>query len=493
MVKFVHDILERSSQQFPTKCALQAGSNHYTYQDVNSEVIRFETYLRNQGVTKGDRIVILLPNSFLSVISIFAASKLGAVFVHLNEEIVTQNLKHIIDDCEPKVIITNAKNKAKHSLPWHQFIVVEEKLYDSTVQANQISSVVTTHIEEGDLVCLIYTSGSTGKPKAVMSSHANVTFAANAIQNCIHVKEQDVIGLFLPFSFDYGMYQIFLTFQVGAKLVLFPIETAGLKMIKSIHESGITGLPIVPSMVQSISAQFNRENRPVNSLRFITSTGEKLKRANIHQLLTMFPQLILYSMYGLTECKRVSILPSEEIIGKIDSIGKPLPGTECIIINGDGEKLPPNEIGELVVKGPHVMKGYWNNSNTNTRISFGTWNDENVLYTGDMCSMDEHGYLYFHGREDDIFKKNGYRISSIDVETAVMEIPNVVQAALVVAEEVTCLFVVTDLSENDLRKELSERIDKYAMPNKINIVPSLPLTSHSKVDKKKLKTFFSEV
>jgi amino acid adenylation domain-containing protein len=491
----IHDFVEQASLAFPEKCAVIMDKQQFSYMDIYHAMLAFAKQLQELRVKKGDRVLIALPNSLFSIITIFATSKIGAVFVHINEEVATTNLKYIMEDCTPEVIVTHSQFIRFHDLDWkrHKVVEVNQPSHD-TISSGKITSLSAVSLDREDHACLIYTSGSTGRPKAVISSHANIVFAAKAIQKVISMQKEDILGLFVPFSFDYGLYQIFLTFQVGATLFISPKASVGTKMLKLINKYGITGLPIVPSMVKSISFQAMRENSEIRGLRFITSTGEKLNKSDIYELMNVFPKSQIFSMYGLTECKRVSILPSNEMITKIDSVGKPLPETNCWIIDKEGKPLPPYQVGQLIVGGPHVMQGYWNNE-ASTTIHFGNWNNQYVLFTGDICSLDDEGYLYFHGREDGMFKRRGYRLSSLEIELSVMDIPGVQQAALVLSEdggECISLFVVSEHSSDYIYKELKRTLEKYKLPDQIINVTTFPLTLHGKVDKMKLRKMLAQ-
>jgi acyl-CoA synthetase (AMP-forming)/AMP-acid ligase II len=341
-----------------------------------------------------------------------------------------------------------------------------------------------------DPVCLIYTSGSTGKPKAVISNHRSMLFAAGAIQQRLAMQESDIVGNFLPLSFDVGLYQILLSFQIGATLALGRDTHVGPGLLRKLHEWNVTGLPAVPSLASTLIRLSKRTPNQLPRLRFITNTGALLPRAYITDLRGLYPDCQVFVMFGLTECKRVSILPPAEYERKPDSVGKPLPDTECLIIDPEGNVLPPGEPGELVVRGPNVMLGYWRAPEL-TAKRFRHWGPglEVALFTGDSCSMDAEGYLYFHGRSDDIYKQGGYRVSAVEIEAAACDIDEVDQAVLLPPSDGAdaALFVVTRLREEQIFDELRQRLEEYKLPPQILVIETMPLTPNGKFDKAHLR------
>lgn len=496
MAHVVHDFLEWPAKHDGGKIAVKTRNEALCYAEIDKKAEHLALKLSEKGVRKSDRVIVLLPNSIESVISIFAILKAGAIFVYLNDEILTDNLIYIINDSTASCMITNKALCQKHALDGLGIpVVIMPEVLEESGSRDSPGLIEKSHVSPDDIACLVYTSGSTGKPKAVVSTHGNMTFAIDAIQKCLGMEYSDVVGLYLPFSFDYGLYQIFLTFNVGATLFLGSKERISL-IVEDIREHDVTGLPIVPSMVAPLITQLERSRAKKGDvrLRIITSTGARLTELNIKTLTENFPGCKIFSMYGLTECKRVSILASEEVSRKGKSVGKPLPGTKCFIVDQQGNVLPPNTIGELVVVGPHVMQGYWNDAQL-TDKHFRFWNHERALFTGDLCHMDEEGYLYFDGRTDDIFKYKGYRLNAIEIENAVKNIEGVKEAAVVVPSVEAShwyLFLETDLTREQVYREIGKKLEKFKQPSRMVIMERLPLTAHGKVDKMALRRYMME-
>jgi amino acid adenylation domain-containing protein len=489
----VHELLDETAARLPDKSALITDEGSISYGALAETTRRLAGWLVEAGIRRGDRIALMLPNGIPIVTALLAASRVGAIFFVVNPGIKTYHLRHILEDAEPTLIITTEKRSAEEQLETCARVLTLESGWTAALEHAAWSGAFPGI--SSDPVCLIYTSGSTGKPKAVISSQRNVVFAARAIQQCLDMQESDVVGNFLPLSFDVGLYQIFLSFQIGATLALGSDLHVGPGLLRKINQWKVTGLPAVPSLVLNLLRLSNRSRDQLPRLRYITNTGAHLPRSYIDELRALMPDCTVFVMFGLTECKRVSILPPVDHERKSDSVGKPLPDTECLIVGADGRLLPHGEIGELVVRGPHVMLGYWRAPEL-TAKRYRPWGvgTEVALFTGDACSLDEEGYLYFHGRSDDIYKQGGYRVSALEVEAAACDIPGVRQAALLPpqAERGSVLFVTSDLAIETVFEALRERLEDYKLPTQIVVLDDLPLTPNGKSDKKQLRRLMAE-
>src|SRR5439155_10777265 len=214
----------------------------------------------------------------------------------------------------------------------------------------------------------------------------------------------------MPLSFDYGLYQVFLACASGAHLVLGEAADAGPPLLRQLEEHGATVLPLVPSLAANLTRLIGRSARPPTRLRMVTNTGATLSPAASARLRELVPRLDVVPMFGLTECKRVSIAEPNADLTRPRSVGTPLPGTEAYVVDPEGRRLPPGETGELVVRGPHVMAGYWRARELTAARFRRDGSGSPLLYTGDHCRLDADGHLYFVGRTDDIYKQRGLRV-----------------------------------------------------------------------------------
>ncbi|MEK5364683.1 class I adenylate-forming enzyme family protein [Bacillus sp. FSL R5-0654] len=489
---YIHHILDNAASKCKTKTAIITRDEIITYQQVQEISYQFGNFLLGKGLKKGDRILLKLPNSIDLICLLIGISRVGGISVIINPETTKYNLDYIISDCRPKLIICEENNPFKisnSSIIFMNSIKKEIKNYDK-------HKLLSDEIEKIDLALLIYTSGSTGRPKAVVSTHSNVKFCTKEISEVLEINDRDVIGNFLPFSFDYGLYQIFLSFYNKATLALGEVCLAGVQFVKFLKEWKVTVLPSMPHLTEGLIKLLPRYCNYI-PLRIITNTGESLPLSYISKLEELIPNCEIYPMYGLTECKRVSILKPDEIANKPGSVGKPLRGVKCYVVNEQGNKLKAGEIGELVVEGPNVMAGYWNNNTlTNEKFKKNIHGEINKLYTGDSFKIDGDGYLYFIGRKGDYYKQKGFRISSKEIEDAVYNL-NLAEIAILIPPDdlvnKSVLFLKTEKSLSYVKEKLIERIEPYKMPDEILILKKMPVSMNKKIDKSKLKEIRSQI
>ncbi|MCP9447103.1 MAG: AMP-binding protein [Nitrospira sp.] len=513
----VEEFLEASAARFPEKVAVVAGGRGVTYRELDQRANGLANSLIQVGIQRSDRVVICLSNSIEAVVSIFGVLKAGGAFVVLSPSTKTEKLLYVLTQSQAAGLIVSDKRvresvSLSRQLNGLQVIVgcpwaleepggEREELPRLASFAHYVenSETVTVppkrHIDV-DLAALIYTSSSTGEPKGVMLTHLNIRSAAASILSYLEYEQNDVILNVLPLSFDYGLYQILMGIKVGARIVLEPSFAYPHGVFQRIEQERVTVLPLVPTLIASLL-----ETKPgcydLASVRCITTTGAALPTDHIRQLRERLPKAKLFSMYGLTECKRVSYLPPEELEWRPMSVGKGMPNQEIYLVDADGNRLEPGSVGELVVRGSHVMKGYWNMPEETARVlKPGPWGDERVLFTGDWFHMDEEGYLYFIGRKDDIIKTGGKKVSPREVENVLQEMTEIAEAAVIGVPDARLGHVVkafvrlrekAGLTEEDVVRHCRNFLEDYMVPRAIQFVDVLPKTDNGKIDKKVLE------
>ena len=340
----VQDFFQKSAQKFPDKIALIHNKQRLTYGDVEARANKLANALIANGIKRGDRVVIYLPNAVESVVSIFGILKASGIFVVINPTTKKEKLIYILNNCRAAALITSYSNIAMASgiqdaVPSLKFTVfcmkpkkkctVPEKGISHDFE-NLLDSYPSTcpscSTIDQDLACLIYTSGSTGEPKGVMEGHNNVVFATGSIIQYLENTHEDIVIDVLPLSFDYGLYQLLMVFRFGGTLVLESSFTYPSYILKKIETEHVTGFPGVPTMF-SIIVQMNLELFDLSKLRYITNTAAALPPKHILTLREKFPLVKMYSMYGRTECKRTLYLPPDQLENKTSSVGIAIPGT----------------------------------------------------------------------------------------------------------------------------------------------------------------------
>ncbi|MDR1265308.1 MAG: AMP-binding protein [Propionibacteriaceae bacterium] len=490
----LHEIVDATAAEYPDNIAVRTEAQEITYAQLKSMSGSLARHLHDLGVRRGDRVVIIVENSIPVPVTAIAASRIGAIFAVLDPMIKSFSLQPVLDDCSPMAVVTTDILAEQHGLrPRFNVVTVDGDYEDALTKEVWSEPCPAISI---DPMGLFFTSGTTSHVKAIVSPHDRVLFSTRAIQRRLGYRTGDVVGSFLPMSFDYGFYQFILAASVGATLAMGRPNDPSVTFVRKLREWGSTIFPMTPSLAYVIVRIASRELSALPPLRMVTNTGSHLPAAHIAKLRELFSGLRVYVMFGLTECKRVSILDSDELDRRPTSVGRPLDDTECLIVDPSGNVLPPGEVGELVVRGPHVMSGYWRAPDeTAKRFRQRGPGTEIALHTGDLASLDDEGYLYFHGRHDDIFKQHGYRVSASEIEHAALDVYGVTGAAVLppTVKRGAVLLVTGDITESAMFDGLRERLEHYRVPETIRIVAELPRTQRGKINKNALSRDFDLV
>lgn len=483
----LHDLLDAAAASHPDHPAVSHRQHTLTYRELCARSHALARWLRAAGIGRGDRVVVATSVDVLLPAVVYACSRVGAVFAVVRARAPEVVLSHILDDAEPALVVTDAPAVARLA----DSRGVPHRDLDSLrrAAAEPLPDVTGGEPLAVDPACLIYTSGSTGMPKAVVSTHAQMTFAARAIQSVLEYQADDVVYCALPLSFDYGLYQLFLATLAGARVCLATAEDAGRRLLAQLRETGATVLPAVPPLATNLAALLDRPGATAPPLRLLTNTGAAMPVPVLAALRSRIPSLRVQLMFGLTECKRATIMPKDEDLRRPGACGRALPGTEVFAVDDRGRRLPPGHVGELVVRGPHVMAGYWRRpalTEQRFRMVDGLFPQ---LHTGDYGWLDADGYLYYVGRRDDLYKERGTRVSTTEVEAAAHRIAGVTAAAAVppaAGEETATLLVVTDLSATEVLRRLREQLEEEKIPRRCLVIERLPVTDNGKPDRARL-------
>jgi len=513
----VQTFLEKSAKRFPGKEALVAGDSRLTYQELDEAANRFAHTLLQNGVEYGDRVAVLMDNTAEAVISIWGTLKAGATFLVINPTTKTRKIAYILNNCRATALTTQdtklktAGEAISEASSLKSVIVAgKKKLPDNLAEQSSPAYLSWKDtVDEGpstppenpaidvDLAALIYTSGTTGNPKGVMLTHRNIVSASTSITTYLENVEDDIIVSVLPISFDYGLYQAIMAAQFGGTLVLERSFTYPFAIIELLKKEKATGFPIVPTMSAILLQLSELDSAEFDGVRYLSNTAAALPEKHIRGLQKIFRKADVYSMYGLTECKRVSYLPPKDIDRKPTSVGKGMPNEQVYLVDENNEVIrEPGVVGELVVRGGNVMKGYWElPEETAKMLKTGLHPWEQVLYTGDLFKLDEDGYLYFVSRKDDIIKSRGEKVSPKEVEAVLYEMAEVVESAVVgvadaVLGEAIKAYVVlkqdSAMTEKEILAHCRRNLEDFMIPQHVQLVDSLPKTSSGKITKKNL-------
>jgi long-chain acyl-CoA synthetase len=502
------DGLQNQSLIQPDKTALVCGERRLTYAEVDDMANRLANALIAAGVERGDRVAVFLPNSLETVAAIFATLKAGAIFVVINHSTKFDKLSYILDDCQASALIAGAQAAAQGTVAKlrqaHECLKVAVVTgpgqpgsgalsFDSIQEEYRAERPRVDNIDL-DLACLIYTSGSTGEPKAVMCDHGAVVFVTDSVIGYLENSPTDTILSVLPLSSGYGLYQVLMSFTFGGTLVLESSFAYPSVTMEKIARERVTGFPGVPTMFAAL-LQMDLARFDLSSLRYITNAAAALPTSHVEELARRLPNTKIFSMYGLTETKRALYLPPDQVSKRPGSVGIAIPGTEVWIEGPDGERLPPNQVGELVVRGRHVMRGYWRAPEaTSKRFRPGLRPGERVCYTGDLFRMDNEGFMYFVGRKDDIINTRGEKVAPKEVENVLHRIPGVVEATVFgvpdpILGEALKAVIVADTSRVGKAGVLAycrAHLEDCMVPKFLEFRDELPKTSSGKILKRAL-------
>ena len=505
--RLLHDSLAVAAENDAAKTALVVDGRRVSYEELLDAARRFARALREQGLERGDRVIVFTDNSLPCVVSIFGTLLAGGVFVVVNPQTKADKLAYILTDSEAAFVVTEgtiarvAAEACARTPSLRAAIKAGGGELDGMLSFEGLLAAAEPvpgdlGVIPLDLAALIYTSGSTGNPKGVMMTHANMVFAAGSLSEYLRLGPEHRILNVLPLAFDYGLYQLLMAVRMRATLVLERSFVYPAQVLKRAEEEEITVFPGVPTVFATLVSMHEREPLRFASVERVTNTAAALPPSFHDPLREIFPKALIFRMYGLTECQRVCYLEPELVAEKPTSVGKAIPGTETFVLDEQGDPVGPGETGVLHVRGPHVMAGYWRLPElTAHMLKDGLVPGERMLCTHDLFTVDDEGFLYFVGRSDDIIKTRGEKVSPTEVENALHSIAEVKSAAVIgvpddmLGQAVRAYVVLregAELDEQEIIRACRGKLENFMVPREVVLVEELPHTESGKVRKKSL-------
>ncbi len=513
----IHEPLLQQAERRPEAIALLGpGDEALDYARLAGRVEALAAGLRALGLKRGERVAVWLPKGADAVAALFAASAAGGAMLPVNPLLKPAQVAHILEDSGARVLITQKgrwQALQGMSFPALRWVVLNDDPADlppapatRLLRLDELEGLgrgqpPLAGLTEGDLAALLYTSGSTGRPKGVALSQRNLLAGAASVAGYLGLREEDRLLAALPLSFDYGLSQLTTAFHTGASAILLDyLLPRDIERAVRRHEASV--LAGVPTLWHQLAAQPWLAG--LDSLRILTNSGGHLPRPLIASLRAALPKARLYLMYGLTEAFRSTYLPPEELDRRPDSIGKAIPNAEVMVLRADGSPCAPGEPGELVHRGPTVALGYWNDPERSAERfrpipgrTAGLPHPERAVWSGDRVRMDAEGFLYFIGREDDMIKSSGYRISPTEVEEALLSSGLVLEAAVIglpdaiLGQRILAVVVPKGPPQPQaLLRHCRTALPAYMLPARVEFVHALPLTAHGKIDRRRLREDF---
>ncbi len=485
-------LLSEKAKESLNKICIRFKERTITYSELDSFVNDVTGGLIALGLRNRDRVAILMSNCPEYIVLYFAILRAGGIAVPINTFLTPEEISYIINDSNCRILIYN-----------NPFVTHIEKIKSKIPSLTSVAfgeipkrSAEPYTNNDDEVAVLLYTSGTTGFPKGAMLTHKNLISNARACMMAMDVSRKDKILLFLPLfhSFSFTVCVI-LPIMAGARIVLLESVKPFSKVINSIVKDRITLFVAVPTVYNVLS----KKKIPfiarclfkfLINIRACVSGAAALPEDTIYAFEKRF-KIPLIEGYGLTEASPVVAVNPLKGVRKPASVGPPIPEVEVIVVGEDGKKLPVGETGELLVKGPNVMKGYFNKPEETEAVLKEGW-----LYTGDMARIDEDGYIYIVDRKKDLIIVDGMNVYPREVEDLIMKHPLVEECAMVgipdgKGSELPILFIRkkedTVLEEMEIRSSLKGRIAQFKNPKKIIFIDEFPKTATGKIKKTELR------
>jgi long-chain acyl-CoA synthetase len=471
--------------------AIIEASARRSYGELKAAAARIAGELLQNGVGAGDKIGLVGPNSFFWVASYLAVIKIGAVVVPFSTMLTAGDAGRYFAYARCRALLIDRRQSRSFGSAFPKSII---KINDDILGSSGPSDWPRSpdHFDSDLDAALMFTSGTTARPKAVRITHANIEFNTRSIIEYLGLMRSDRMLVILPFFYCFGTSLLHTHLRTGGSLALcnnFTFPEAAIDMIEREACTGFAGVPSSYQLLLRISS-FSRRELP--SLRLMQQAGGKMHGVLIQELAASKPKAKVFVMYGQTEATaRLSYLPPDLLESKLGSIGRGIPGVKLEVLGENGEHVRPGEIGEIVASGKNISPGYLDDPEA-TAAKF----EGGRLRTGDLATVDEDGYIFVVDRKDDFIKCWGYRVSSQEIESCVLELKDVVSTAVVgmpsvESGEAIQAFVTlkpgSTLGPKSIIEHCASRLAKYMVPEAVSIIDKLPLNSNGKVLKSELR------
>lgn len=492
---FITESIARYADSQPDKIYTTYEGRTWTYQSFYEKAKRVASYFQNKGYEKEDIIALYALNSDIFLVCYFGIQLGGFTAMPVNTKLAAPEVEYIFSNSEAKALIYDVRIEETIHGTAHQFQDVLQIGGDDTIGsviADEALHFRQAALQPEDTAVVMYTSGTTGKPKGVMLTHANIQAAAEIWSEAMAITENDRMLVATPL-FHCAASHVFVVpvTYMGGSLIIEEVFSPD-RTVNMLQTSGPTMFFGVPAMYSIILNMPAIQETKLPALRLFCYGAAPMPYELVKKLKEIFPGVGLQNCYGQTEnAPAASSLKDEFALGKIGSVGEVLPQTEIRIADEFGESLPVGQVGEIVVKGPQVMKGYLRNEEATHQAIRNGW-----LYTGDLGKFDEDGLLYIVDRKKDMIIRGGENVYPVEVEEVLYQIPQLLEAAVVgvpheVYGEVPKAYAVKkqgqEISEQDIKDYCATQLAKYKVPLEVEFMEELPRNASGKVLKHTLR------
>ena len=503
---------EQTLSAVPNKAAVFGGSESLTFRQLHAEAVAAAQALAQLGIRSGDRVGICMQKNLDQVAAILGVLWANAIFVPIHPVFHAEQIGHMVDDCDMKLLITDSTRIAELRDAAHGRIVVghgpaEEEIFSlKELRQKCQGSQPFFRSKADDTAAIIYSSGSTGRPKGIVISHRNLADGARIVASYLGTEATDRIAGVLSLNFDHGLNQLWQTLFTGSSLYLhdliFPRD-----LFRLLATNRITALPLMPVIItRMFDTQFPGPETDLDfsALRYVSTTGGPVTTRMLDELRKTFPRTDIILMYGLTEAFRSSWLPPDQLAARPTSIGKAIPEVELYVLDEQGRDCAPGVPGELVHRGGCVAKGYWNAPEATAERfrQIDRFPGETVVFSGDLMRRDEDGYLYFLGRMDSMIKTHGFRVSPTEIEEHARRFDRLFDAVAFgidnpeIGQDISVVYTTTDrapLASDALTDHFRVGMPHHMVPRWFVHAEAFPATaSQGKVDRVAVRQFALE-
>ena len=433
-------------------------------------------------------VLILSENSIFFITVYLALMKSGNICIPLNPNIEPENLNKVLEMTGASLAFVSKRHQAKFS--GYDFTVYHQDHLEEWGQSNEPLKTDLA-FDDSRLAEIIFTSGSTGEQKGVMITHKNIIANTNSIIKYLKLTHLDTIQVVMPFYYCYGLSLLHTHLRVGGAVHMNNAFIFIGSVIDDLNRYKCTGFAGVPSHFQILLRKTKDfKTTKFHSLRYVTQAGGKLHPAFIEEFIDAFPDIDFYVMYGQTEATaRLSYLDPELVRTKLGSLGKGIPDVELKVVNEQGQRVEPGETGEIIARGDNIMAGYFKDPQTTASTLRNGW-----LYTGDMATVDDEGYIFMQSRAKEIIKVRGVRISPKEIEAVIVDYPGVIDCTITAEQDditgeslMATVFIAADdlekFSEEKIRAHCSKELSAVKVPQKVVFDTKLSFNASGKKSK----------
>ncbi len=499
----IGEFLTRRAILTPDREALVCEDIRRSFKELNERANRFAYVMQRFGVTHGDRVGILALNDPEYYDIYFGLGKIGAIMVPVNYRLAGPEVQYVLSDCDAKVLVfgkefTEIVDSIREDIPVNEFVAISEESPDWAIPYESLISDAPSKEPEitggdDDTLTILYTSGTTGKPKGAELTHTYYYWNSVNLLSTLGVDIGDTAMIALPLFHIGALAGVPWGIHNGGKSVLLR-SLDPKRFLELIEEEKISGFGSVPQLLDFLKFVPDFEKYDWSTVKVILVYAAPVPVTLLKEYEEAGIQV--RQLYGLTECNTGTVLDAENALTKIGSCGRPFFHTDIRIVDDNGKDVGPEELGEVLLRAPNMMKGYWNRpEDTAAAIKYG-W-----LYTGDIAKMDEDGFYYILDRKKDMIISGGENIYPAEIEDSLLSHPKVADVGVIGyahekwGEAVKAVVVVAEgeeLTEEELIEWCQGKIGRFKIPKKVAFIDAIPRTPTGKILKRELRTLFNK-